>query len=153
GSAAALGRGRDPPRPPRGGGPGRRPLRDDASWVHSLHLAPPADLVATSAPQMRQAGERANACERGGACPHGCLHFLAKEEKVFPSRRGGRRDSAPYRVARRVQPGWRRPSLGGGMMAKRSLPALCALLVACATAPRMDDPLPQDVEYVLGAED
>lgn len=38
-------------------------------------------------------------------------------------------------------------------MAKRSLPALCALLVACATAPRMDDPLPQDVEYVLGAED
>ncbi len=38
-------------------------------------------------------------------------------------------------------------------MAKRLVPVLVPLWFACATAPKMEDAIPQDLEYVLGAED
>lgn len=38
-------------------------------------------------------------------------------------------------------------------MARRLVPVLVPLVFACATAPKMEDSLPPDLEYVLGAED
>lgn len=38
-------------------------------------------------------------------------------------------------------------------MARRLLPVLVPLWFACATAPKVEDSLPLDAEYVLGAED